>query len=99
VEGNLLVPRIQGGSVGVHPLVVLFGTLAGTALYGLLGAIFAVPVVAIVAATVRYLQRTLIFERWGTPLVKSAEEGTGDGSPPTAATVSTPKEGRREDDG
>ena len=67
LEGNLLVPRIQGGSVGVHPLVVLFATLAGTALYGILGAIFAVPVVAIVAATVRYLQGTLLFERWGQP--------------------------------
>src|SRR5215204_4579974 len=67
IEGNLLVPRIQGGSVGVHPLVVLFATLAGTALYGILGAIFAVPVVAIVAATVRYLQGTLLFERGGVP--------------------------------
>ena len=57
LEGNLLVPRIQGGSVGVHPLIVLFATLAGTALYGILGAIFAVPVVAIVAATIRYLAR------------------------------------------
>ena len=74
LEGNLLVPRIQGGSVGVHPLIVLFATLAGTALYGILGAIFAVPVVAIVAATIRYLQGTLLFERWGKPAVKAAEE-------------------------
>ena len=74
IEGNLLVPRIQGGSVGVHPLLVLFATLAGTALYGILGAIFAVPVVAIVAATVRYLQGTLLFERWGKPPVKPADE-------------------------
>jgi predicted PurR-regulated permease PerM len=73
IEGNLLVPRIQGGSVGVHPLVVLFATLAGTALYGLLGAIFAVPMVAIVTATVRYLQGTLVFERWGKPPVKPAD--------------------------
>ena len=70
IEGNLLVPRIQGGSVGVHPLVVLFATLAGTALYGMIGAIFAVPVVAIVAATLRYLRGTLLFERWGKPPVK-----------------------------
>ena len=74
IEGNLLVPRIQGGSVGVHPLLVLFATLAGTALYGILGAIFAVPVVAILAATVRYLQGTLLFERWGKPPVKPADE-------------------------
>src|SRR5829696_4588853 len=67
VEGNILVPRIQGGSVGVHPLWVLFATLAGTALYGIVGAIFAVPVVAIVSATLRYLRGTLIFEHWGKP--------------------------------
>jgi predicted PurR-regulated permease PerM len=53
---------------------VLFATLAGTALYGLIGAVFAVPVVAIIAATLRYLRGTLIFERWGKPPLKPAEE-------------------------
>lgn len=95
LEGNILVPRIQGGSVGVHPLVVLFGTLAGTALYGLVGAIFAVPIVAIIAATVRYMQGTLIFERWGTPFLKRADEEREDGSPSTPAS---PEGGRKEDD-
>ncbi|MDQ4127949.1 MAG: AI-2E family transporter [Actinomycetota bacterium] len=74
IEGNLLVPRIQGGSVGVHPLWVLFATLAGTALYGIVGAIFAVPIVAIVASTLRYLRRTLLFERWEKPPLKLAED-------------------------
>ena len=74
IEGNVLVPRIQGGSTGVHPLIVLFATLAGTALYGIVGAIFAVPVVAIVSATLRYLRGTLLFERWGKPPVKPEEE-------------------------
>jgi predicted PurR-regulated permease PerM len=74
LEGNILVPRIQGGSVGVHPLWVLFATLAGTALYGIVGAIFAVPSVAIIAATLRYLRGTLIFEHWGKPPVKPASE-------------------------
>ena len=86
IEGNLLVPRIMGGSVGVHPLWVLFATLAGTALYGVVGAIFAVPTVAIVAATLRYLRSTLIFERWGkAPLVPATEEGE---RPPTATMPS-----------
>ena len=74
IEGNILVPRIQGGSVGVHPLWVLFATLAGTALYGIVGAIFAVPSVAIIAATLRYLRGTLIFEDWGKPPVRPAAE-------------------------
>jgi predicted PurR-regulated permease PerM len=77
IEGNLLVPRIMGGSVGVHPLWVLFATLAGTALYGIIGAIFAVPVVAIVAATLRYLRGSLIFERWEKALLAPATVGLG----------------------
>ena len=74
LEGNVLVPKIQGGSTGVHPLWVLFGTLAGTALYGVVGAIFAVPIVAIVAATIRYLRTTLTFERWSRPPLEPVEE-------------------------
>ena len=72
LEGNVLVPRIMGGSVGVHPLWVLFATLAATALYGIVGAIFAVPIVAIVAATLRYLRGTLLFERWRKSLIEQA---------------------------
>ena len=90
IEGNILVPRIQGGSVGVHPLWVLFATLAGTALYGVVGAIFAVPIVAIVAATMRYLRRTLLFERWANAPVRPADEELEEleaGSPATAAGV------------
>src|SRR5215203_5691853 len=94
IEGNLLVPRIQGGSVGVHPLWVLFATLAGTALYGLIGAVFAVPIVAIVAATLRYLRGTLLLERWGKPPVKPAEEERD--SP--VASVDGVHEVRKEDD-
>ena len=74
LEGNVLVPKIQGGSTGVHPLWVLFGTLAGTALYGIAGAIFAVPIVAIIAATIRYLHTTLTFERWSRPPLEPVEE-------------------------
>ncbi len=72
LEGNVLVPRVMGGSVGVHPLWVLFATLAATALYGVVGAIFAVPIVAIVAATLRYLRETLLFEHWRKSLVTQA---------------------------
>jgi predicted PurR-regulated permease PerM len=76
--------------VGVHPLWVLFATLAGTALYGIVGAIFAVPSVAIIAATIRYLRGTLIFEDWGKPPVKPAteerEELPAVAQPPPSAT-------------
>jgi predicted PurR-regulated permease PerM len=84
IEGNILVPKVMSGSEAVHPLWVLFATLAGTALYGIVGAIFAVPIVAIVAATLRYLRSTLIFEHWGKPPLVPA---TGEGEvPPTTPT-------------
>lgn len=84
LEGNILVPRIMGGSVGVHPLWVLFATLAATALYGVVGAIFAVPIVAIIAATIRYLRVALVFEEWGKapirPAVQTANESISPGT-------------------
>ncbi len=78
LEGNVLQPNIMGSSVGVHPLWVLFATLAATALYGIVGAIFAVPIVAIIAAALRYLRETLLFERWGKPPVSTAAPEAGE---------------------
>ena len=75
IEGNILVPRIMGGSTGVHPLWVPFATMAPTALYGLVGAVFAVPIVAIIAAVFRYLRGTLLFERWHKAPVFTLDAG------------------------
>jgi predicted PurR-regulated permease PerM len=99
LEGNVLVPRIQGGSTGVHPLWVLFATLAGTALYGIIGAIFAVPIVAIVAETLRYMRKTLVFERWEHPPIRPADEEPAEleeGSPSKAARMGRTGEDRKE---
>jgi predicted PurR-regulated permease PerM len=99
LEGNVLVPRIQGGSTGVHPLWVLFATLAGTALYGIIGAIFAVPIVAIVAETLRYLRKTLVFERWEHPPIRPVEDEPAELEvPSTATTVGRIGEDRKEDE-
>ena len=47
---NLLQPRLMGQAVGLHPVVVLGAVLVGARIYGVLGAIFAVPVAAVIAA-------------------------------------------------
>ncbi|QYJ16013.1 Putative transport protein YhhT [Rubrobacter xylanophilus DSM 9941] len=78
LEGNVLVPRIMGSSVGVHPLWVMFAMLSATALYGVVGALFAVPIVAMVAASLRYLRGTLVFERWGERLIAPAGAPAGE---------------------
>lgn len=45
-ENTVLVPRIIGGSVHLHPVVVLVGVLAGASMAGILGIFLAAPVVA-----------------------------------------------------
>jgi predicted PurR-regulated permease PerM len=48
VEGYLLVPRIVDKSVGVHPLVTLLAIAAFGSVFGLAGAILAIPLAALV---------------------------------------------------
>lgn len=46
VENNLLVPRIVGDALDLHPLLVMVGVFMGTSLAGILGAVLAAPVLA-----------------------------------------------------
>jgi predicted PurR-regulated permease PerM len=54
VEGNYLTPKLVGGSVGLHPLWVIFVLMAGGALMGFVGMMIAVPVAAIIAVLIRH---------------------------------------------
>ena len=47
---NVLQPRIMQGAVGIHPIVVLGSVLIGSRLAGIAGAIFGIPVAAVVSA-------------------------------------------------
>ena len=47
LEGNVLAPYILSRSTNLHPVTVLLAILAGAGLFGLLGALLAVPVVAL----------------------------------------------------
>jgi predicted PurR-regulated permease PerM len=55
VEGNLLVPRILGHSLNLHPLVVLIGIIVGGSLAGILGMLVAAPVLATLRVVGRYV--------------------------------------------
>lgn len=46
IENNILVPRIMGQSLDLHPLVVLVGVVVGASFAGVLGAFLAAPVLA-----------------------------------------------------
>ena len=55
VENNLLVPKIQGDAVELHPSAVMVALVIGGAIAGLLGAILALPIAAAARSVVRYL--------------------------------------------
>jgi predicted PurR-regulated permease PerM len=59
VENNLLVPKIQGDAVDLHPAAVMFAIIVGASVGGLLGAILALPMAAAFRDVVRYLFRRL----------------------------------------
>lgn len=47
VENNIVAPKIIGDTTGIHPLIVLISIIIGGGIFGVLGMILAVPVVAI----------------------------------------------------
>jgi len=55
VENNVLVPKIQGDAVSLHPGVVMIALVVGAAVAGLLGAILSLPVTAAGRDVHRYL--------------------------------------------
>jgi predicted PurR-regulated permease PerM len=46
---NIIQPRVMADSVGIHPIVVLLSVIIGLKLQGVVGAIFAVPVAAVIS--------------------------------------------------
>jgi predicted PurR-regulated permease PerM len=57
VENYVLVPKIQGSAVDLHPAVVIFVLIIGGAIAGFLGAILAIPITAAGRDVYRYLFR------------------------------------------
>ena len=52
LEGHIVVPKIMGNAVGVHPLVVIFGLLIGEQVAGIVGVLIAIPVIVVVKEAV-----------------------------------------------
>ncbi|HRJ44264.1 MAG TPA: AI-2E family transporter, partial [Caldilineaceae bacterium] len=60
VENNLLVPRIVGDALDLHPLLVMVSVVMGASLAGLLGAVLAAPVVASLKILGNYAWRKML---------------------------------------
>jgi predicted PurR-regulated permease PerM len=57
IEANFLNPKIMGNAAKIHPVLVVFALIAGEHTYGLVGALFAVPVASIIQTIFVYYRR------------------------------------------
>jgi hypothetical protein len=51
----VLVPRLVGEKIGLHPVAVIFAVLAGGYLFGFLGVLLALPAASVILVLLRYL--------------------------------------------
>jgi predicted PurR-regulated permease PerM len=64
LEGHLVVPKVMGSALRLHPLLVIFGLAAGAELYGLAGALTALPLLALCRAIWEFFSGRVVLEPW-----------------------------------
>jgi predicted PurR-regulated permease PerM len=64
IEGHVVVPNVMGSALRLHPLLVIFGLLAGGELYGLPGILVALPFLAVMRAMWEFFGERVQFEPW-----------------------------------
>jgi putative heme transporter len=66
LEGHVVAPQIFGHTLRINPLLVILALLLGLQFYGILGALLALPILAILRETAVYLNRHLTLESWNS---------------------------------
>jgi predicted PurR-regulated permease PerM len=64
LEGHVVAPQVFRISLRINPIIIILALLIGFKLYGIVGALVALPVIAVIRQTVLYLQRHLVLEPW-----------------------------------
>jgi predicted PurR-regulated permease PerM len=78
LEGNVLSPKLVGGSIGLHPVWLMFALVAFGALFGFTGLLVAVPMSAAIGVLARHLLALY--------LVSPVYRGSGETSAQSAAS-------------
>ena len=66
LEGHVVAPQIFSHALRINPLLVIIALLFGDAIYGIIGALMALPVAAVIRETILYLRRHVVLEPWRT---------------------------------
>jgi predicted PurR-regulated permease PerM len=88
IEGHIVVPKVMGSALRLHPLLVILGLLAGGEIYGLPGIFVALPLLACIRALWEFIGERVQLESWkeggAVPVEVELEEAP---PPPPAANV------------
>jgi predicted PurR-regulated permease PerM len=85
LEGHVVVPKVMGSSLRLHPLLVIFGLLAGGEIYGFAGILVALPLLAAGRALWEFFSERVELQKWptDTSLVEVGLEKPGPTPPDT----------------
>jgi predicted PurR-regulated permease PerM len=64
LEGHLVVPKVMGHTLRLHPLLVIFGLLAGGEIYGFPGILVALPLLAAGRAVWEFFSERIELQKW-----------------------------------
>lgn len=65
LEGHVVAPQVFRISLRINPILIILALLIGYQLYGIVGSLVALPVIAVLRQTALYLRRHLVLEPWG----------------------------------
>lgn len=85
IEGNVVAPKLQGKSVDLHPIWVMFALLACSELWGPVGMLISTPLAAVVKTALRELYYYMIGDQKSA--VTQVDPGPATASPPASVTV------------
>lgn len=66
LEGHVVAPQVFRLSLRINPILVILALLIGYQIYGIPGALLALPVATMIRATALYLRKHLVLEPWTT---------------------------------
>ena len=96
LENYVLVPKLVGDRIGLHPVAVIFAVLAFGELFGFIGVLLALPMASIAMVLLRFLREryeaSLLFAGSEQPKIVSASSGPDEETGPPPESREPPSE-------
>jgi predicted PurR-regulated permease PerM len=64
LEGHVIVPNVLGRTLRLHPLLVIFGLLAGAEIYGFPGIVVSLPLLSALRAMWEFFSERIELQKW-----------------------------------